>query len=88
MASHPVRVPDDVYDEAMNAARLLGCTPGELFARAWEAYRETPVFRKDFSLFQQAFAAGDIEAVTNRLREQQAQRAKRRAADSRARRGR
>jgi hypothetical protein len=88
MASHPVRVPEDVYDEAINAARLLGCTPGELFSRAWEAYRETPAFREDFSFFQKAFGAGDIEAVTGRLRERQAQRAKRRAAASRTRRGR
>ncbi|MGQ0826439.1 MAG: hypothetical protein ACT4OX_15650 [Actinomycetota bacterium] len=88
MASQPVRVPNEVYEEVQNAARLFDCTPGELFARAWESYRESPEFRDDFHTFQKAFASGDIDVVTQRLRERRTQRAADRSASSRARRGR
>jgi hypothetical protein len=88
MASQPVRVPDSVYEELQNAARLIGCTPGELFERAWSSYRESPEFTEDFTAFQQAFAKGDINAVTERLRSASSERASRRAAASRKARGR
>src|SRR5438270_412049 len=88
MASHPFGVPDEVYDEVHNASRLFGQTPGELLARAWEAYRQSPEFREDFTYFQKAFSVGDINAVTGRLRERQGQRAGERARVSRAKRGR
>jgi hypothetical protein len=73
-------------DEAVGAPRLLGCTPGEQFARAWETYRESPGVREGFTFIQKAFATGDIEAATERLRERSVQRAKHRAAASRSRR--
>jgi len=88
MSSHPVRVPDEVYDEVQNASRLLGQTPGELLARAWETYRQSPEFREDFTYFQKAFSVGDINAVTGRLREQQTQRAEERVRASRSKRAR
>ena len=88
MASQPVRVPDNVYEELQNAARLMDCTPGELLERAWTSYRQTPEFTDDFTAFQKAFAKGDIDAVTERLRTANAERAARRAEKSRAARGR
>jgi hypothetical protein len=88
MASQPVRVPDEVHEEVQNAARLLGCTSGELLARAWLAYRQSPEFREQFGFFQKAFAKGDIDAITERLRNQAVNRAADRAAAGRARRGR
>jgi len=88
MATQPVRVPDEVHEEVQNAARLLGCTSGELLARAWLAYRESPEFREEFASFQKAFATGDLDAVTGRLRAHASARAADRAAASRARRGR
>jgi hypothetical protein len=88
MASQPVRVPDEVHEEVQNAARLLGCTAGELLARAWLAYRESPEFRDEFAFFQKAFSKGDIDAITERLRSQAVTRAADRAVASRTRRGR
>lgn len=88
MASQPVRVPDNVYEELQNAARLMDCTPGELLERAWSSYRQTPEFTEDFTAFQKAFAKGDIDAVTERLRTASAERAARRAETSRLARGR
>jgi hypothetical protein len=88
MATQPVRVPDEVHEEVQNAARLLGCTSGELLARAWLAYRQSPEFREEFAFFQKAFSAGDLDAVTEHLRGLGTARAADRAAASRARRGR
>ena len=60
----------------------------QLLARAWLAYRESPEFREEFASFQKAFATGDLDAVTERLRAHASARAADRAAASRARRGR
>jgi hypothetical protein len=87
MATQPVRVPDEVHDEVRSAARLLGCTSGELLARAWLAYRQLPEFREEFASFQKAFSAGDLDAVTEHLRRLGATRASDRATAGRAERG-
>jgi hypothetical protein len=88
MATQPVRVPNEVHEEVQNAARLLGCTSGDLLARAWLSYRQSPEFREEFAFFQRAFSAGDLDAVTEHLRGLGAARAVEGAAASRARRGR
>lgn len=87
MATQPVRVPDQVHEEVQNAARLLGCTSGELLARAWLAFRQSPEFREEFAFFQKAFSAGDLDAVTERLRRLGVTRANDRATAGRAERG-
>lgn len=87
MATQPVRVPDEVHEEVQNAARLLGCTSGELLARAWLAFRQSPEFREEFTFFQKAFSAGDLDAVTEHLRRLGVTRASDRATAGRAERG-
>lgn len=77
MATNPIRVPDTVHGEVHTAARLLGCNAADLLARAWEAYRQSPEFVSEFEFAQKALSVGDIDAVSVRLHEQAAQRAKR-----------
>jgi hypothetical protein len=66
--SVPVRVPDDIHEEVNAAARFLGCTPGELLQRSWEAYRSTSKFKEDFELAQKALAVGDFDALVDHYR--------------------
>jgi hypothetical protein len=81
-----IRVPVDVHAEVLSASRLLGCSPAELLERAWLAYRQAPEFTDDLDVAQQAFATGDLAAITERLRHRGEQRAQARAAAARARR--
>jgi hypothetical protein len=74
--SAPVRVPDDLYREVQGAARLLGCTPGELLERAWDAYRAGPEFKGDFELAQKALQSGDVGLLADHYRERRDNRAR------------
>ena len=80
MATRPKRVPADVHQEVHAASRLLGRSPAELLESAWRSYRESPQLRGDFELAQKAFAAGDLETITQLLAEKSRARAQRRAA--------
>ncbi len=73
--SAPIRVPDDVHREVQGAARLFGCTPGDLLERAWEAYRKTPEFKGDFELAQKALKAGDVAILADHYRDRRRSRA-------------
>jgi hypothetical protein len=81
MATSPVRVPDAVRGEVFAAARLLGCTPGELLAKAWQSFSTSAEFRHDFQVAQKAFATGDLNAIVDVFD----QRGRERAAQSAAR---
>jgi hypothetical protein len=74
--SAPVRVPDDLYREVQGAARLLGCTPGELLERAWDAYRAGPELKGDFELAQKALQSGDVGLLADHYRERRHSRAR------------
>jgi hypothetical protein len=80
MATNPIRVPEDVHNEVLTAARVIGCNASELLERAWNLYRHTPEFVADFELAQKAFSVGDLNAIASRLNEQAADRARQRAA--------
>jgi len=69
MASHPVRVERGTYEEVQGASRLLGRTPGELLARAWDQYKRTDEFREEFHHVQQIIESGDLGELTRHLDE-------------------
>ena len=87
MGSQPVRVASEVYEEVQQTAQLLGCSSGELLAKAWDVYRQSPEFQKDFTDFQQLVRSGDFAAVTQRLRERRLELAKTQATAAAAARG-
>jgi hypothetical protein len=80
MATSPVRVPDAVREEAIAAARLLGCSPGDLLADAWKAYVATPDFRSSFEDAQKAIVGNDLSFIKRNLDEAARRRAAVRAA--------
>jgi hypothetical protein len=75
VVSVPVRVPNEIHEEVNAAANLLGCTPGELLQRSWEAYSASPKFREEFEFAQKALQVGDIKILAERYRESRQQRA-------------
>ena len=77
--SAPVRVPDDIHQELQGASRLMGCTPGELLAQAWESFRQSPSFRHDLERAQKAFMAGDLSFLASQYRERRHGRARAKA---------
>jgi hypothetical protein len=79
MATNPTRIPDQTYREVSTAARLLGCTPGDLLSRAWESYQMTPEFREDFTTAQKALEVGDLDFLSRHLQDRAKQRAAARA---------
>lgn len=83
MPTQPIRVPDRVHAEVQAAARLLGTPASELLRAAWEAYRDSPEFQRTFALAQEAFASGDLSALTQHLAERREDRVAERAARTR-----
>lgn len=67
MATQPVRIEADTYQEVQGASRLLGRTPAELLARAWDQFKVTDEFRKEFHHVQQIVASGDLAELTRHL---------------------
>lgn len=83
MATQPVRVKEDTYEELQGASRLLGQTPAELLSRAWRLYKESPEFRDEFELARKAFSVGDLNVIADMLEEQSDRWAERAADDIR-----
>jgi hypothetical protein len=81
--SVPVRVPEEIYEQVNAVSRVLGCTPGELLQRSWEAYRATPQFKETFELAQKAFAVGDLGVLADHYRSARYERAAAKAATAR-----
>ena len=75
MASVPVRVPEETHEQVNAASRILGCTPGELLQRSWEAYRGTPQFKETFQLAQKALTVGDLGVLADHYRSARHERA-------------
>ena len=70
-----IRAPKETADELVAAAQLFACTTAELVHAAWQAYRVSPEFAKQFSDAQAAFAAGDLDSIAERLNESRRARA-------------
>lgn len=85
--STPVRVPDQLHQEIQGAARVLGCTPGELLLQAWEVFRQSPSFKHDFEQAQKAFQTGDLTFLADQYRDRRRSKAEAKAAELEALRG-
>jgi hypothetical protein len=81
--SVPVRVPEEIHEEVNAASRILGCTPGELLQRSWEAYRATPQFKETFQFAQKALSVGDLGILADHYRSARHERAAAKAAVAR-----
>ncbi len=71
MSTKPVRVTQKVHGEVRTAAQILGSSPSDLLAEAWDLYTNNAAFRERFELARKTFAKGDLQAVTDLIVEQQ-----------------